>query len=253
LVQSVERAAAMLRLLADESDGLELHEIADSLGLAKGTAHGLLRTLHEVGFVEQERQGGNYRLVPDVLRLGSERWDLNELRSRAINWCDALAARTGESVRLAAFRDNEVVVVHHVFRADASKQSLTTGATLSLHASAPGKVLVAFEPNAARAWYSRDLLRLTPYTITDRRVLQRELASVRDLGYATSVEEVTIGVSAIAAPIRDRGGYVVAAVSVQGPPQRLFDDKRKPRPTMVNHVARAGRSISRELGHGRAW
>ena len=252
-MQSVERAAAMLRLLADETGGLELHEIAESLGLPKATAHGLLRTLSEVGFVEQERPGGAYHLVPDVLRLGAERWDLNEIRSRAMNWCDALAARTGESVRLAAFRDGEVVVVHHVFRADASKQSLATGATLPLHACALGKVLVAFEPSAARAWYGQELTRLTPRTITDRRAVQRELAAVRDLGYAVAVEEVSMGVSDIASPIRDHGGYVVAAVSIQGAPQRLYDDRGRPRQALVGHVVRAGRSISRELGHGRAW
>jgi DNA-binding IclR family transcriptional regulator len=252
LVQSVERAASILRLLADESDGMELHLIADALGLPKGTAHGLLRTLQEVGFVEQDRPGGSYHLAADMFRLGAERWDLNELRSRAINWADALAARTGESVRIAAFRDGAAVIVHHVFRSDASRQVLTTGAALPLHATAQGKVLLAFEPAASRSLYTHDLEKLTAFTVTDRRALQRQLAAVRDLGYATAVEELAPGQAAIATPIRDRGGHVVAAVGVEGSVARLFDTRERPRTALVAQLVRAGRSMSRELGHGRA-
>ncbi|WP_026361217.1 IclR family transcriptional regulator [Amycolatopsis nigrescens] len=251
LVQSVERAAAMLRLLADGSEPMELGVIADALGLPKGTAHGLLRTLKEVGFVEQDVAGGPYRVAADVFRLGPRPMDLNELRSHAVDWADALAARTGESVRVAAFADGHAVTAHHVFRADGSRQVLRTGTHFPLHASALGKVLLAFEPGAARSLYHAELEPLTGRTTTDRRALQRELAEVRDLGHAVSVEEQQAGLSGIASPIRDHGGYVVAAVGIEGPPERLFDDKLRPRQALVTQVLRAGRSISRELGHGR--
>ncbi len=240
----------MLRLLAEESEGLGLHGIADALGLAKGTTHGLLHTLQEVGFVEQDRPGGPYRLVADVLRLGAQQWDVNELRARAINWSDALAARSGQAVRIAAYRDGSAVVVHHVFRAGSTGQSLTTGAHLPLHSTALGKVLLAHEPGAARAVCRQDLVRLTPRTVTDQPSLRRQLAGIRESGFAVSVEENRPGSSAIAAPIRDRGGHVVAAVSVEGPPDSLFPDG--PRAALVDQVIRAGRSISRQLGHGRS-
>ena len=93
-VQSVERAAAILRLLADEDEPLALAQVAAALGLAKPTAHGILRTLEDVGFVEQDVPNGPYRVAADLFHLGrGEKLDPNELRSRAMNWTDALAAR----------------------------------------------------------------------------------------------------------------------------------------------------------------
>ena len=192
-VQSVERAAAMLRLLADENEPIGLAQIASALGLAKGTAHGLLRTLQDVGFIEQTFPTGPYRVAPEIFRLGWARLDLNELRSKALNWTDALAARTGESARVAAFADGQAIVAHHVFRPDLSDQTLLTGTAVPLHASALGKVLLAFDPGAARSILGQLLPSYTFRTITDRVALQRDLASIRDLGWAASVEESAPG------------------------------------------------------------
>ena len=243
----------MLRLLADENEPIGLAQIASALGLAKGTAHGLLRTLQDVGFIEQTFPTGPYRVAPEIFRLGWARLDLNELRSKALNWTDALAARTGESARVAAFADGQAVVAHHVFRPDLSDQVLLTGSAVPLHASALGKVLLAFDPGAARSILGKLLPSYTFRTITDRVALQRDLASIRDLGWAVSVGESAAGVTAIAAPIRDGGGYVVATVGIEGDTDRMCDERSRPRPTLVSHVIRAGRSISRELGHGREW
>ena len=150
-IQSIERAAAILRLLADGSRRLGVSEIADSLGLARGTAHGILRTLQGVGFVEQDDETGKYQLGARLLHLGTSYLDVNELRSRAINWADALAARSGEAVRLGTLLEGKVLVVHHVFRPDDTLQTLDVGALLPLHASALGKVLLAYDANAAAA------------------------------------------------------------------------------------------------------
>lgn len=241
----------MLRLLADEDEPLALAQIASALGLAKGTAHGLLRTLQDVGFIEQTFPTGPYRVAPEIFRLGWDRLDLNELRAKALNWTDALAARTGESARVVAFAHGQAVVAHHVFRPDRSDQVLLTGTELPLHANALGKVLLAFDPGAARSIVGRELPGYTFRTITDRVAVQRELASVRDLGWAASVDESEVGVSGIAAPIRDGGGYVVATVGIEGDTGRLCDARSRPRAGLVSQVVRAGRSISRELGHGR--
>lgn len=250
-VQSVERAAAILRLLAEEDEPIGLAQLAAALDLAKGTVHGILRTLEDVGFVEQDRAGGPYRVATEVFRLGWTKLDPNELRSKALNWTDALAARTGESARVAAFAGGRAEVAHHVFRPDGGTQVLVTGSEVPLHASALGKVLLAFDPGAARSVANRVLPAYTSRTVTDRLALQRELAEIRDVGWAGSVGEVEPEVAGIAAPIRDQGGYVVAVVGIEGTVDRVCDDRRRPRAAMVTHVVRAGRSISRELGHGR--
>ena len=84
-MQSIERAAAVLRLLAGGTGRLGCVEVANSLGLTKGTAHGILRTLQEVGFVEQDRPTGTYLLGAGLLALTVPRLDPNELRSLALN------------------------------------------------------------------------------------------------------------------------------------------------------------------------
>ena len=129
-IQSIERAAAILRLLADGSRRLGVSEIADSLGLARGTAHGILRTLQLVGFVEQDNESGKYQLGAALLHLGTSYLDVNELRSRAINWADPLAARSGEAVRLGTLLERQVLIVHHVFRPDDTLQMLDVGSLL---------------------------------------------------------------------------------------------------------------------------
>ena len=119
-IQSIERAAAILRLLSGRTRRLGVVDLAGELGLPKGTVHGLLRTLQHVGFVEQDEETGKYQLGAALLHMGSSYLDGNELRTRALNWSDSLAARTHESVRIGTLHEGQVLIVHHVFRPDDS-------------------------------------------------------------------------------------------------------------------------------------
>jgi DNA-binding IclR family transcriptional regulator len=94
-------------------------------------------------------------------------------------------------------------------------------------------------------------LTLTFHTITDKARLERELARVRDEGWAVDVEELAPDMAAIAAPIRDHRGSVAAAVGIGGHRDRICDTRGRPRQALITLVVGAGRSISRELGHGR--
>lgn len=241
----------MLRLLASETEPLRLMQVSAALGLAKGTAHGLLSTLVSVGFVTQDGSA-RYLLSPDLPLLGSSSLDLNELRSFGLNWTDALAARSGESARLAAYRDEQVVVAHHVLRArtSRSRQESLTGTVLPLHASAPGKVLLAFDPGAARSIVGRELPGLTFRTVTDRSRLVRQLADVRDEGWAACVEEAEPNMADIAAPVRDASGFVIAAVGIHGSVEHVCDEHNRPRTQLIKDVTAAARQISRVIGHG---
>lgn len=246
-MQSIERAAAILRLLARGSGRLGVSEIAGSLGLARGTAHGILRTLHGVGFVEQDAETGKYRLGAALLHLGTSYLDVNELRSRAINWADALAARSGEAVRIGTPLDGKVLVVHHVFRPDDTLQTLDVGALLPAHATALGKVLLAYDADAT----PHDLEPFTRRTLTAARDLARALAEVRDVGWASEIEEMTVGEAGIAAPIRGQGGLVVGAMGIRGAVERVCGPGGRPHPTLVTFVRDAARAVSRDLGAAR--
>ncbi|GAA3341075.1 IclR family transcriptional regulator [Amorphoplanes nipponensis] len=247
LIQSIERAAAVIRLLAAGSGWLRASEIGASLGLAKATTHGILRTLRHVGFVQQDPATGRYQLAAAVLAPGTRPLDRNELRSRVINWADPLAARSGEAVRVGALLDGQVLVVHHVFRPDDTPQQLETGALLPAHATALGKVLLAHDALSARDAGAGPLTAYTRRTVTKGAALRRTLAEVRTQGWAAEVEESVAGQAGVAAPIRTYGGLVVGAIGVSGPTDRICDSAGRPRAALVALVREIARAVSRDL------
>ncbi len=238
----------MLRLLARGSGRMAVGEIASALGLAKPTAHGILRTLQGVGFVDQDPVSGRYHLSPALHDLGSGHLDANELRSRAINRADALAARSGESVRIAAPVDGAVVVIHHVFRPDNTEQALAVGEELPPHATALGKVLLAYDGHLAESMRDGALPALTHRTLTDPAALRRAISEVRRTGWAGDVGEYRSGEASLAAPIRSRGGLVVGAIGITGPVDRLCDGQLRFRPAPITQVCDAAAAVSRDLG-----
>ncbi|WP_086667008.1 IclR family transcriptional regulator [Lentzea kentuckyensis] len=247
-IQSIQRAAEVLKLLAHGgAHQLSVGELARALDLAKPTVHGILRTLQEVGFVEQEVEGGKYRLGAALFQIGTSYLDGNELRAKALNWSDTLAMRAREAVRIGVLHGKHVLVVHHVFRPDNSRQTLDTGALLPWHATALGKALVAFGE-----WPDGDLRDFTRHTLNPDE-LHTAMNEVRDRDWAYDLQELVEGEASVAAPIRDRRGVVVGAIGISGPVERLCESPdQPPRLELVSYVREAARSVSRELG-GLAW
>lgn len=246
-IQSIERAAAILRALSGRNRRLGVVDIAGEVELPKGTVHGLLRTLQQVGFVEQDADSGKYQLGPALLHMGSSYLDGNELRTRALNWSDSLASRTNESVRIGTLHEQQVLIVHHVFRPDNSRQTLDVGSLLPPHATSLGKVLLAYHSYVASELAKSDLPAFTIATITDPDRLGRELERVRAQGWAADIGELVEGQVSYAAPILDRRGVTVGAMGISGPPERLLA-ARQPRGEMLAAVREAARAVSRELG-----
>ncbi len=215
-IQSLERAAAMLRLLAGGERRLGLSEIASALDLAKGTAHGILRTLQAEGFVEQDPASGRYQLGAELLRLGNSYLDVHELRARALVWTDDLARSSGESVHLGVLHQQGVLIVHHVFRPDDSRQVLEVGAMQPLHSTALGKVLSAYDPVAHNEAVEVEREAFTARTVTDPDGFEGilDLTRARD---AADVEETWEGIASVAAPIHDRRRMPVGASASPAP------------------------------------
>jgi DNA-binding IclR family transcriptional regulator len=249
-IQSIERAAAILRALAGGSRRLGVSELSERLGLAKGTVHGLLRALQDEGFVEQDPDSGKYQLGGSLLQLGNIYLDVNELRGRSLAWSDNLAIRSGEAVRVGTPHDGGLLVIHHVFRPDNSLQILEVGAHLPLHATALGKAVLAYRPDLEQELVAGGLPQLTRATVTSPAAVGKAMASVRDTGWAAEREEAVIGEASVAAPIFDRRGEAAGAIGVVGPVERIFAG-RTPRPELVGSVREAARAISRDLGAGR--
>ncbi len=248
-IQSVDRAARILKALAGGSRRLGVSQLADQLGLSRPTVHGLLQTLQAHGFVEQDRDSDKYQLGPGLLHLGSSYLDFNELRARSLVHAERLAQHTGEAVRVGVLHGASVVVVHHVFRPDAAFQVLEVGAQLPAHASALGKAILAFQPEPVL----NDLTAEPPPRLTNRTLtaaaLIAELQDVREKGIAREREEGVLGESSLAAPISDHSGHAVGAIGVVGETRRILP--RGPAKGLPEAVADAARSISRELGASR--
>ncbi|WP_431946668.1 IclR family transcriptional regulator [Actinacidiphila sp. bgisy167] len=249
-IQSLARAAAILRLLAGGERRLGLSDVASSLGLAKGTAHGILRTLQQEGFVEQDPVSGRYQLGAELLRLGNSYLDVHELRARALVWTDDLARSSGEAVYLGVLHQQGVLIVHHVFRPDDSRQVLEVGAMHPLHSSALGKVLSAFDPVAHSEVTEMTREPLTARTVTEDAALEGVLDLTRARGWAADLEETWDGVASIAAPVHDRHRMPVGAVAVTGAVERVCVDGEI-RPQLVAAVRDCARAVSRDLGAGR--
>jgi DNA-binding IclR family transcriptional regulator len=245
-IQSVDRAAGILKALASGPRRLGVSELADRLGLTRPTVHGLLQTLQAHGFVEQDRDSDKYQLGAGLLQLGNSYLDLNELRSRSLVHAERLAARADAAVRVGVMHGASVVVVHHVFRPDTTLQILEVGAELPLHASALGKAMLAFAgPEAAVDLFAEPLPRLTSRTLTPA-ALRDELQEVRERGFARERDEAILGESSIAAPIFDHSGSAVGAIGVVGDTERMMP--RGPARGLATAVSEAARGISRELG-----
>jgi DNA-binding IclR family transcriptional regulator len=249
-IQSIERAVAVLRLLGSTDRPLGLVEIAAALDLPRPTAHGIVRTLREVGFVEQRPGSARYVLGPGLHELGRGGWDPHDLRAHAMNWADSLASSTGLAVQLGVVGEGAVKLVHHVFRPDGSRQRIRTGESQPLHATALGKCLLAFAPVATPP--VRDLL-LHPWTgrtCGTVVAVDAHLAVARRRGYATDVGEFAAGVGSAAVPLRASGGMVVAALGVVGPVEDLFGVGGELRPRTAEQLAGAAHEISRSLAVG---
>jgi DNA-binding IclR family transcriptional regulator len=245
-IQSVDRAARILKLLASGPRRLGVTEIAGRLGLAAPTVHGLLQTLQAHGFVEQDRETDKYQLGAGLLQLGNSYLDLNELRARSLLHAEKLAARADAAVRVGVLHGASVVIVHHVFRPDATLQILEVGAQLPAHATALGKAMLAFVPDPVLEDLLADgLPRLTGRTLAPA-TLRRELAAIREGGVARERDEAVLGEASVAAPIFDHAGHAVGAIGVVGDTERLLP--RAPAKALVAAVSEAARGVSRELG-----
>jgi DNA-binding IclR family transcriptional regulator len=249
-IQSVDRAARILKALAAGPRRLGVSELADRLEMTRPTVHGLLQTLAAHGFVEQDRESDKYQLGAGLLQLGTSYLDLNELRGRSIVHAERLAVQTRAAVRVGVLHWPDVVVVHHVFRPDTAFQVLEVGAQLPVHASALGKAILAYATDEVlQDLLGEPLTKLTAKTLAPK-ALQDELADVRERGIARERDEAVLGESSVAAPIFDHAGLAVGAIGIVGDTERILP--RGPARGTVAAVIEAARGVSRELG-ARRW
>ncbi|WP_245646131.1 IclR family transcriptional regulator [Nocardiopsis trehalosi] len=247
-VQSVDRAITVLEILARHGQA-GVTDIAAELGVHKSTAFRLVGALERRGLVEQPGLRGKYRLGFGIIRLAGTMAAGLDLTQQSRRVCEDLAAELGETVNVAIPSGDMVVNVDQVRGSSAVVSQNWVGRQSPMHATSTGKVLMAHMRDAERRrLLAGPLERLTPATVTDPDALAAALAGVRERGYATAVEELEVGLNAVAAPIRGITGEVIAAVSASGPSYRMERDKLA---EIGATVYEAAERISLRMGHMR--
>jgi DNA-binding IclR family transcriptional regulator len=245
-VQSVDRALTVLELIARDGQ-TSLGAMSRELGVHKSTVSRLVDVLIEHDLVAVPEVPGAYRLGAGCLRLASATAAQLDVSSVAQPVCDELAAELDETCNVAILRDGMAINVCQAEGSTAIATRNWIGERTAPHATSNGKVLLAHlaVDELAEVLPAR-LPRFTSRTIANRALLGRELRTIRKQGYGYAREELEEGLQAVAAPIRDHRGVVVAAISAAGPVYRLTDQEF---PRVRDAVIRGANTISRRLGH----
>jgi len=245
-VQSVDRALSILEVLARVGSA-GVTEIAAELGVHKSTAFRLVSTLEGHRLVEQVDGRGKYRLGVGLLRLAGATTARLDVVQEARPVSRKLAADTGETVNVAVLADRSALYLDQVAGSSALQSHNWVGQHIPLHATANGKVLLLGLDDDRLGEVLGRMKAYTNGTITTRDRLRRELAEVREQGYAVAVDELEVGLAAVAAPIHNAHGDVIASMSVSGPTFRLTDERiLEVAPLLVDAAA----EVSHRLGWG---
>jgi DNA-binding IclR family transcriptional regulator len=244
-VQSVDRAVTILEILARDGES-GVTEVARELGVHKSTASRLLAALDRRDLVAQDAARGRFRLGVGLVRLAGAAGRGLDLVQESRPVCRALAQEVGETVNLAILSGRDALYLDQVAGPAALSPHNWAGQRIPLHATSDGKVLLAYLPEADLAeCLAPPLARFTGRTITDLARFPALLAGVRKQGYATAVEELEAGLTAVAAPVRNAEGVVVASISASGPSFRIPAGRI---PVLAVSVRRAAAEVSRRLG-----
>jgi IclR family acetate operon transcriptional repressor len=248
VVQSVARALALLEAVGAREE-VALSVLAREAGLRPSTAHRLLATLIDCGYVVQDARSGRYRLSHKVVELaGVPELRVARLRAVAQPHLEAIRDRSDETTNLVVLEGHTVAYVGQAESARAVRMFTELGRRVVAHATGGGKALLAFQPEQVRAALlaAAPYARLTQHTITTRAALRKELAAVRARGYAVEREEHAVDVGCVGVPVLDADGHAIAAISVSAPLARL---EQLDVPGLARAMAGHTLQMARELGY----
>jgi IclR family KDG regulon transcriptional repressor len=249
-LSSVANSLRLIRAFSEDHYEIGISDLAKRLGLAKSTVHRLASTLLEQGMLEQNAGDGKYRLGLALFELGTLVRRKMDFTMEARPFLRTLLEKTGETVHLAILDHDSVLYVISLESKQALRMGSKVGTRVPVHCTAVGKTLLAFQPEGeVERIIARGLPASTPNAIVDAKALQRELALVRARSYALDDEESEVGLRAIAAPIRNDAGNVIAAISIAGPVHRMT---RKTLLGWVRELVEAGDAVSQRLGWSRS-
>lgn len=245
-IQSIGKMREILGCFSTVDRHLSLAEIGKRSGLPRPTAHRMLSALREIGFIEQDARNGNYSLGIGLFELGSLALSNMDLLREAKPFMDRISRLAGESAHLGVFNGYEVIVVEREEPTERHARALQPSEASPAYCTGVGKATLAFQrPEIIERVITGGLKAYTNHTITAPDVLRRELATIRERGYALDDCEHEIWVRCVAAPIRNASGHVFAALSVTGGADRMTDKKLS---DLAPLVVQTADTISRQIG-----
>ena len=247
-IKSIVKASKIINVIAYEKKLISLSELSNYLNIAKSTLHGILSTLVNIGYLEQEQATGKYRLGVQLFELGSQianNWDEKTI---AKPYMVELANMTDETIHLAMLSNGEVLYVDKQ-EGNASIRIVTApGVKLPAHCTGVGKVLLAYsKEDVVKGILERfGLEKHTSQTITNKEQLQEELLKIRKQGYGYDNQEYLDGLRCISTPIFDSNGNIQFALSISGPVSKMGKEKIK---EYLPLLLRASTEISMKFGY----
>lgn len=238
-IQSLERAAAILEVVARSRDGIGLANLSAQTGLHTSTAFHLIKTLVSLGFLIQLPDNKRYRIGSRIFGLAAGAFDENMLLTLATPLLERLSAETGETAHLAIRSKQDIIVIARTEASGLLQLAGRPGATRPAHATAIGKILLANMPpdEFDRLLVDLPLPRLTAQTLTDPKSLRSQIEEVRHKGIAYDDRELDEDVRCTAVPVRDFSGRCVAAIGFSGPAWRLSADAMEEKTRELRDVA----------------
>ena len=245
-VRAVERALQILSAFDAEHPELGVSDIAELMGLHKATTHRIMMTLLNYGYLERTADGEKYRLGLKLAAAGLRVVQRLDFRHEALPYMRQLTEKFGENCDLGVYDQGEVFGVEVLPGNQAVMIAARIGFRLPMHCSASGKVFLAFLPDAERDRLLRQPLEAhTANTITSVPELRRQLAEVQKQGYAVDNAELEAQIRAVAVPVRNRDGEIIAAMSIPGPASRMTPERIA---EIAQELLEAAAAVSARMG-----
>jgi IclR family transcriptional regulator, KDG regulon repressor len=238
MVQSLDRAFRILDTISCHKEGIGVVALAAEVGLPPSTTHRLVTNLVRYGYVRQDEKTEKYHVGPKVMDLAQRTMEDHDLRSASRPFLKEMKERTGETAHLMILDENRVLCIESVESSGHIKVTSPVGLRESLHCSAVGKALLAYQPKEIQDQLLISPLQIfTPNTISTLKEMRAHLEGVNAAGGAFDHEERHLGVSCVAAPVFNRQGQVLAAVGISAPSVRMSAGQEKEWAVVVKDLA----------------
>ncbi len=251
-IQSVQRATGIISLFCKSPRRLGVTEIAGALNLNKGTTWGLVTTLEQQGFLQQDAATRKYSVGPRLFELGMVYVRNLEINVKGAQPAQNIAARTGLITRIGIFDRGSVLITFLAVPRSEDHLSHQIGPRTPAYCSAIGKAMIAkFSPTELKAYLKNaEFVQHTRNTILSRTQLSADIKGIRQRGYAIAREEMIPGLAALGAPILGTHNRLVGAISISGAPSVVLGKRTE---KLAYELVRAAASISREMGCSGVW